>query len=195
MCAFQSSPILFFSTHTYVSVNKRKRKEADNILYISVVIFFCSAISTHLSIYLSGNSAGLQHTHSISPGALGNTDNPFIAITSRSTLLQTGSTWKGLMYGPNRTSVLSTKLNWIWWWGSSPRALVNAEYPFINITPWSTLTQTSSTCKGFIYWSNGTNVLGAILNWIWWWGSSPGALGNVEYPFIAITTRSTKPNW
>ena len=26
---------------------------------------------------------------------------------------------------------------------------------------------------------------------IWWWGSSPGALGNVEYTFIAITPRST----
>ena len=26
---------------------------------------------------------------------------------------------------------------------------------------------------------------------IWWWGSSPGSLGNVEYPFIAIALRST----
>ena len=26
---------------------------------------------------------------------------------------------------------------------------------------------------------------------IWWWGSSLGALGNVEYSFIAITPRST----
>ena len=26
---------------------------------------------------------------------------------------------------------------------------------------------------------------------IWWWGSSPGALGNVEYSFIAVTYSST----
>ena len=25
----------------------------------------------------------------------------------------------------------------------------------------------------------------------WWWGSSSGALGYVEYPFIAITFRSS----
>ena len=26
---------------------------------------------------------------------------------------------------------------------------------------------------------------------IWWWGSSPGALRNMEYPFIAIAPSST----
>ena len=26
------------------------------------------------------------------------------------------------------------------------------------------------------------------LNCIWWWGSNPGALGNVECPFVAITS-------
>ena len=31
-----------------------------------------------------------------------------------------------------------------------------------------------------------------ILNNIWWWGSRLGALGNVGYPFIAITSRSTQ---
>ena len=37
-----------------------------------------------------------------------------------------------------------------------------------------------------VYWN-----LRNPLNCIWWWGSSPEALGNVEYPFIAITSRST----
>ena len=36
-----------------------------------------------------------------------------------------------------------------------------------------------------------TNVLGMTLNCISWWGSSPGALENVEYLFITITSRST----
>ena len=31
------------------------------------------------------------------------------------------------------------------------------------------------------------SVLDMTLNCIWWWGSSPWILGNVEYPFIAIT--------
>ena len=35
------------------------------------------------------------------------------------------------------------------------------------------------------------SVLDMTLNGIWWWGSSPEALGNVEYSFIAITPRST----
>ena len=29
------------------------------------------------------------------------------------------------------------------------------------------------------------------LNWIWWWGFSSGALGNVKYSFIVITPRPT----
>ena len=33
--------------------------------------------------------------------------------------------------------------------------------------------------------------LGMILNCIWWWGSNPGVLENMEYLFIAITSRST----
>ena len=31
------------------------------------------------------------------------------------------------------------------------------------------------------------NVLGMILNCIWWWGSGSMDLGSVEYTFIAIT--------
>ena len=33
-----------------------------------------------------------------------------------------------------------------------------------------------------------SNVLRTTLNWIWWWGSNYGNLGNMEYSFIAITT-------
>ena len=29
------------------------------------------------------------------------------------------------------------------------------------------------------------------LNYIWWWASGPKAPGNVEYPFIANTSRFT----
>ena len=35
------------------------------------------------------------------------------------------------------------------------------------------------------------SVLNTTLNSIWWCGSSSEALGNVEYPFFAITPRST----
>ena len=28
-----------------------------------------------------------------------------------------------------------------------------------------------------------TNIMGMTLKYIWWWSSSPGALGNVDYPF------------
>ena len=34
------------------------------------------------------------------------------------------------------------------------------------------------------------SVLGMTLNCIWWLGSSTGNLGNLEYCFIAITSRS-----
>ena len=34
-------------------------------------------------------------------------------------------------------------------------------------------------------------VLDMIPNCTWWWGSNSGNLGNEEYPFIAITLRST----
>ena len=36
-----------------------------------------------------------------------------------------------------------------------------------------------------------SGILGITLNCIQCWGSSPRTLGNVEYPFIAITLRST----
>ena len=35
------------------------------------------------------------------------------------------------------------------------------------------------------------SVLVMTLNCICWWGSGPGALGNMEYSFIAITPRTT----
>ena len=43
-------------------------------------------------------------------GALGNAEYSFIAIAPRSTLARSGSTWKGLIYGPNRTVY---HLNWV----------------------------------------------------------------------------------
>ena len=36
------------------------------------------------------------------------------------------------------------------------------------------------------------SVLDMTLNCIWWWGSSSGNFRNEEYPFIAITPRSTR---
>ena len=65
--------------------------------------------------------------------------------------------------------VLGMTLNCIWWWSFSSEDLGSVEYPFIAITPKSTLT----------------------LNCIWWWSSSSWDLGSVEYAFIAITPRST----
>ena len=38
------------------------------------------------------------------------------------------------------------ELNCIWWWDSSSEDLESVEYPFIAITPRSTLTQGSSNC-------------------------------------------------
>ena len=35
------------------------------------------------------------------------------------------------------------------------------------------------------------HVLDMALNSIWWWGSNPGALKNMEYLFIVITPQST----
>ena len=46
-------------------------------------------------------------------------------------------------------------------------------------------------CRGVKPPHPPTIVLCMILNCIWWWGSSSGALGNVEYLFIAITPKST----
>ena len=37
-----------------------------------------------------------------------------------------------------------------------------------------------------------TNALDMSLNCIWWCGSSPGTLVNIECPFITITPRSTR---
>ena len=47
-------------------------------------------------------------------------------------------------------------LNSVWWRFSSNRALENVEYPFIAITPRSTLTQSGGTCLGLIYGWNRT---------------------------------------
>ena len=35
------------------------------------------------------------------------------------------------------------------------------------------------------------SVLDMTLNWIWWWGSTPGPFQNVKYFIISITPRST----
>ena len=80
------------------------------------------------------------------PEALENVEYPFISITPRPTLTQSGNTCLGPIYGSNRTSVQSMMLNNIWLWGSSPGSLVNMEYLFIAITPMSTLTQIATTC-------------------------------------------------
>ena len=47
------------------------------------------------------------------------------------------------------------------------------------------------TSLSSIYRSNRTNVLAMTLNFIWWWGSCPGALENVDCHFIAISLGST----
>ena len=38
--------------------------------------------------------------------------------------------------------------------------------------------------------SSLSRVQDMALNCIWWWGFSPGVLGNKEYPFTTITPRS-----
>ena len=43
-------------------------------------------------------------------------------------------------------TVKGMTLNHIWWWGFSPRALGNVEYPSITTTPRSTLTRIGRTC-------------------------------------------------
>ena len=47
-------------------------------------------------------------------GFLGNTEHPFIAIAPKSTLARRGSTWKGPIYGLDRTNSILL-LNWIVW--------------------------------------------------------------------------------
>ena len=46
--------------------------------------------------------------------------------------------------------------NCICWWGFSPEVLQIKDYPFIAITPSSTLKRNTSTCQSFIYRSNTT---------------------------------------
>ena len=41
--------------------------------------------------------------------------------------------------------------------------------------------------------NTSTSVLDMTLNCIWWWGFSPGKLGNIEYPFTAIFSGSLRP--
>ena len=52
-----------------------------------------------------------------------------------------------------------TRLNSIWWWISSSGDLLNVEFPFIDITPRSTLTWSNSSYKGFIYGSKQIPLL------------------------------------
>ena len=46
VCAAQLSSTLQYSTHLYILSSKRKRKEADHILYISFVIFLYNTTSS-----------------------------------------------------------------------------------------------------------------------------------------------------
>ena len=62
-------------------------------------------------------------------------------------------------------------------------------YLVIIITWKIRVTQSAGTVEYADYISAG--VLGMTLKCIWWWGSSPEALRNVEYLFIAISPRST----
>ena len=78
---------------------------------------------------------------------------------------------------------------WVTW---SREALGNVESLFLAMTSNSALARSGSACLNSIYVSNSTSVLCMILNCIWWWGSNSGALGNVEYLFIAIAPRSTE---
>ena len=53
--------------------------------------------------------------------------------------------------------------------------------------PISTMTRSSSTYKFSPSGSKRIGVRVKTLNWNWWWGSRPGALRNVEYPFIVTS--------
>ena len=79
----------------------------------------------------------------------------------------------------------------IWWWGCRSGVRGNVKYPFVTLTPWSTLTWAvvlarvssmlrSKTKRGF---------LGITLNCMRWWDSGSGTQGNAEYPFITITPK------
>ena len=63
-----------------------------------------------------------------------------------------------------KTSILNNTLYCIWWWGSSPRALGNMYYAFIDITPSSTLTQSGSTWEGSICGASHLTVCEQMIN-------------------------------
>ena len=53
-------------------------------------------------------------------------------------------------------------------------------------------THCSTLCRlGVIEYADCISIQGITLSCIWGWVSSPRALGNVKYPFITITLRST----
>ena len=54
----------------------------------------------------------------------------------------------------DKRNVLNMTPKCIWWWGSSYGAQRKVKYPFIVITPRSTLSQIGSNCWGSIYGSN-----------------------------------------
>ena len=68
---------------------------------------------------------------------------------------------------------LLQRVSWIWyytmrWWGSSNAgALGNAEYPFITIALWSTLSRNGSTCRVLSMGQIELDCL-LMLNWILW---------------------------
>ena len=61
---------------------------------------------------------------------------------------------EGLRPPPKKKGVLVITLNCLWWWYSNSVDLRSVKYPFIAITPRSTLTQTGGSCWALIYWSN-----------------------------------------
>ena len=121
--------------------------------------------------------------------ALGGWGVPLLCHYSRSTLIRSGSTCLGPVYGSNRISVLKMILRCIWWWTFRSEALRDEEYSFFAITSGSTLIRSSSTCLGPVYGSNRISVLKMILKCIWWWTFRSETLRDVEYPIFAITPR------
>ena len=53
-----------------------------------------------------------------------------------------------------KKGVLGMSINYTWLWDTNSEALERIEYPFISITPRSTLTQIGSSCLDLTYWSN-----------------------------------------
>ena len=69
-------------------------------------------------------------------------------------------------------------------------------YRSLNHTYKQISAKKSAQLTGVVEYTNcisteGFSLLDRTINCIWWWGSSLGALVNVEYFFIAITPRST----